>query len=339
MMRETDRRVGRRSYLKTTGLATAGMIGLAGCTGDGDLADSNGGADGDGGSETGVLSTSVTDQPNDIGDFESLTVTIDGIWIKPADAADGSDDSDETDDETSDDEDTDSESADDTDTEESAGDNGNGDDDADDSDDAGNSDDADDSDDAGNSDDADDSDDAGIDDEDDEEAPDGGDVDQGQGRRYIEFDEPQEADLVQLQGDNTQLIDETEVDVGTYLFLQLNVSNTEGVLADDGSEADVETPGNAPLQFKSEFDIRADEQTRFVADFAPLRRGRGSSYIIRPVATGTKVLYGDEEYTADDGEDEEHDDSTESDDQQDESTTETQDGNESSGGGNGTDDN
>ncbi len=326
-MRNTDRHVGRRSYLKTTGLATAGMIGLAGCTGDGDLADENG-TDGNGESETGLLSTSVTDQPNDIGDFESLTVTIDGIWIKPADGDEESDEADDADDA----DDGDSES-DETAESDDGSDAETADDENDDENDE--SEEIDDGEDTADNVEEDDFDDADSDDNADE----GDDVDQGQGRRYIEFDEPQEADLVQLQGDNTQLIDETEVDVGTYLFLQLNVSNTEGVLADDGSEADVETPGNAPLQFKSEFDIRADEQTRFVADFAPLRRGRGSSYIIRPVATGTKVLYGDEEYTADDGEDEEHDDSTESDDQQDESTTETQDGNESSGGGNGTDDN
>jgi len=249
----------RRAYLKTTGLATAGMVGLSGCTGDSE----DGTTDGtDDGTETddsafGTLSTSITDQPNDIGDFEELIVTIDGIWIKPA-AAEANDDH-------TDENDTDEEPEENGD--EPAEENG-----------------------------------ADQDDEDNDDLDESGDdVDQGEGRRYIEFDESQTADLVDLQGDNTQLIDETDVEVGEYLFLQLDVSSTDGILVEDGSEAAVETPGNAPLQFQQDFEIRADEQTRFIADFAPIRRGQGS-YIIRPVATGARVLYGDEAYTADNGE-------------------------------------
>jgi len=64
------------------------------------------------------------------------------------------------------------------------------------------------------------------------------------GREYYEFDEPQEADLVQLQNGETQLIDERELSVGTYRFLQLNVSNVDGTLA-EGGEAEVDRPGNA----------------------------------------------------------------------------------------------
>jgi len=126
----------------------------------------------------------------------------------------------------------------------------------------------------------------------------GSDTDDG-GRRYIEFDEPQEADLVQLQGDNSQLIDETELETGEYEYLQLDVSGVEGTL-NDGSEATVDTPGNAPLKFNTSFEIREEERTTFVADFTPVERGTGS-YIIQPVASGTTVLYGDEEYTGGDG--------------------------------------
>ena len=279
MSRKT-RTLDRRAYLTTTGLATAGMVGLAGCTGASDLTDDdsgestdetdNGDDDADG-SQTGTLSTSVTDQPNDIGDFQSLVVTIDGIWIKP-DAGDG-----ESAAESEGDSDAENEGdadAGDTDSESDNGENGDSDNDGDSE--------------------SDDNTDGGDDSTDDE-----GDGN-GQGRRYIAFDEPQEPDLVELQGDNTQLIDETAVDVGSYRFLQLDVSNTEGVLEEDGSDADVETPGNAPLMFNAEFEIRADEQTRFIADFAPQRRGQQGSYIVRPVASGTTVLYGDEEYTADD---------------------------------------
>jgi len=269
-MRNNSNRFNRRAYLKTTGLATAGMVGLAGCTSESDLNGDEETDDSteDGDSAFGTLSTSITDQPNDIGDFEELIVTIDGIWIKPESTEDDEEDADE---ELEDNDDQENEEPED---------NGDG---------------------TGEEDEDDEADDDGDEDEEDENSDDEAeDVDQGEGRRYIEFDEPQEADLVDLQGDNTALIDETDVEVGDYQFLQLNVSNTEGILVEDGSEADVETPGNAPLQFNAEFEIRADEQTRFIADFAPQRRGQQGSYIVRPVASGTTVLYGDEEYTADD---------------------------------------
>ena len=251
----------RRTYLKTTGLATAGMVGLAGCAGssdDGDGSDTDD-SDGDDGTAFGTLSTSVTDQPSAIDDFESLTVTIDGIWIAPA----GSDEEDDDSDEAMNGTDTNETDTNETDTNETET-----------------------------------NETAGGDAEEMEEADDDGEDD---GRRYIEFEEPQEADLVQLQGSSTKLIDETEVETGDYAFLQINVAGTEGVLT-DGSEAEVTTPGNAPLKFNTSFEIRPAETTRFIADFAPNKRGR-NGYIIRPVATSTTVLYGDEEYDGgDDGE-------------------------------------
>ena len=251
----------RRSYLKTTGLATAGMVGLAGCTGDtgsgSDGGENDDSDDSDDGTTYGTLSTSVTDQPSAIDDFESLTVTIDGIWITPA----GSDEEDaEESDEAMNETDTNETAPNETETNET------------------------------------DTEDA-EDEEMDEAAED--DEDDDSGRRYIEFEEPQEADLVQLQGSSTKLIDETEVETGDYAFLQINVAGTEGVLT-DGSEAEVTTPGNAPLKFNTSFEIRPEETTRFTADFAPNKRGR-NGYIIRPVATSTTVLYGDEEYDGGDG--------------------------------------
>jgi len=265
----------RRAYLKTTGLATAGMVGLAGCTSDGDLngaddeeADTGETDDNGDGDAFGTLSTSITDQPNDIGDFDELLVTIDGIWVLPAAGDEEEQNSD------------DDEEADDTEN----GDNGENENGAE----------ADDPDTEDNGDDEDEA----EDEDEDEDAEDAQEEADREGRRYIEFDDSQIADLVELQGDNTQLIDETELEVGDYRYLQLDVSDTEGTLT-DGETAEVETPGNSPLLFREEFEIRADETTRFIADFAPMRRGQGS-YIIRPVATGTKVLYGDEEYTVDD---------------------------------------
>ncbi len=115
------------------------------------------------------------------------------------------------------------------------------------------------------------------------------DVDQSDDRTYYEYDEAQEADLVQLQNGDTKLVDEREVETGTYAFLQLDVSGVDATLS-GGESAEVVTPGNAPLQFKESFEIRADQRTTFTADFTPVQRGT-QGYILQPVASGTEVSY------------------------------------------------
>lgn len=58
----------RREYLQSAvGIAAASTLPLAGCTG----------------SSTGTLATHVSDQPGDIGDFESCIVTVSEVRIKP----------------------------------------------------------------------------------------------------------------------------------------------------------------------------------------------------------------------------------------------------------------
>lgn len=207
--------VSRRSYLRATGAAAVGAAGIAGCVGR----------------ASGTLATRVTDQPADIADFESLVVTVEGIWLAPEGV-----ESDAAGNETDDGEETDGEETD-----------GNESDDGDDE----------------------------ADDED--------------GREYYGFDEAQEADLVRLQDGETQLIDERELSVGTYQFLQLDVSNVDGTL-EGGDEATVDLPGNAPLTFNESFEIRENTRTSFTADFAPVRRGNGS-YLLRPVPRGIEVSY------------------------------------------------
>jgi hypothetical protein len=195
-MRERDADRSRRDYLRATGaVAAAGVVGLAGCTGGSDAA-------------TGTLATSVSDQPGDIGDFESCVVTMAGIWVKPG-AAEGTE--------------TETESEDDA-------------------------------------------------------------------REYHEFDEPQEADLVELQGDRSTLVDEQELETGEYAFLQLDVTGVDATLA-DGGEATVDTPGEAPLKFDQSFEIRAESRTAFTADFTPVKRGQSGSYLFQPVASETSVSY------------------------------------------------
>lgn len=246
----------RRAYLAATGIAAAGTVSLAGCA--------------DRAAATGTLATQVTDQPGDITDFESCVVTIEGIWVKPGDGSgdDGAATNETEDGETAGEEPSvnDTEMDGDTpvnDTEMADGE-GPVDDGAMEEDGQGGE--------------------AGVD----GQAED--DVDESGGREYYEFEEPQEADLVELQDGNTALVDERELEVRTYEFLQLDVSNVKGVL-DGGEETEVDTPGNAPLQFKEPFEIRADETTTFTGDFTPVRRGQTGRYLLQPVASGTAVEY------------------------------------------------
>jgi hypothetical protein len=291
--------VERREYIEGFGtvVATGALAGCSGSgTGNGGTGDGSDTDDGtDGSTAYGVLSTSITDQPNDIDDFSELVVTIQGIWVKPAGSEDDEDDSEEgeADEETDDEELSEGETDEETDDED---------------DQTGNE-----TDDPTGSENV---------ETDDEEA-----AEEGAGRYYIEFEEPQEADLVDLQGDNTQLIDETELEVGDYQFLQLDVSETNGLLTND-EEAEVETPGNAPLQFKQAFEIRAQERTRFIADFAPFRTSPPDSvrYRIRPVASGTRVLYGEgeaDEGDAGDADEEQTGDAPDTDSNETENSTET----------------
>lgn len=146
------------------------------------------------------------------------------------------------------------------------------------------------------------------DDDDGVEEQDEEDVDQSDERQYHEFDEPQEADLVQLQDGNTQLIDDREIETGDYQFLQLDVSSVDGTL-EDGGDAEVDTPGNAPLQFKRAFEVRESQRTVFTADFTPVRRGQTGRYLLQPVARRTSVEYEDIEDDDDDEVDEDENDS------------------------------
>jgi hypothetical protein len=129
-------------------------------------------------------------------------------------------------------------------------------------------------------------------DEDGVEQQDEEDVDQSDERTYYEYDEPQEADLVQLQNGESSLVDERELEAGTYSYLQLDVSGVDATLA-DGGDADVGTPGEAPLQFKEPFEIRDGQRTTFTADFTPVKRGQTGKYLLQPVASGTEVSYSD----------------------------------------------
>lgn len=113
-------------------------------------------------------------------------------------------------------------------------------------------------------------------------------------REYYEYEEPQEADLVELQDDSTQLVDEREFDTASYEYLQLDVAGVDATLT-NGESAQVQVPGEAPLTFNSGFEIRAETRTVFTADFTPVQRSQGGGYLIRPVPDGITVEYEESE--------------------------------------------
>lgn len=102
--------------------------------------------------------------------------------------------------------------------------------------------------------------------------------------------EETDADLTELQGEASALVDEVDVETGEYEYLQLGISGTEATLQ-DGSSATVEVPGEAPLKFEKSFEIRADERTVFTADFTPVRAGASGRYVLQPVADEVTVTY------------------------------------------------
>ncbi|MFB6302003.1 MAG: DUF4382 domain-containing protein [Haloferacaceae archaeon] len=102
--------------------------------------------------------------------------------------------------------------------------------------------------------------------------------------------EPTEADLTELQGERSSLVAEEEFETGTYEFLQLRISETRGTLT-SGEEVDVAVPGDAPLKFEKEFEIRENQRTTFTADFTPVRAGGSGRYLLQPVADEVTVSY------------------------------------------------
>jgi uncharacterized protein YaiE (UPF0345 family) len=170
----------RRRYLGLVGASTA--VALAGCTGV----------------STGTLATRVSDQPGDIGDFESVVITTTELRTIPADTDD--------------------------------------------------------------------------------------DVDEM--TRRVDA----EVDLVDLQGDSSAPVGEAEFETGEYQYLKLVVGAVDATLS-GGEDATVTTPGEAPLQFNTTFEIRAGETTTFTADFTPVRQGQSGSYVLQPVAEETTVSY------------------------------------------------
>ncbi|MDZ7700812.1 MAG: DUF4382 domain-containing protein [Halobacteriales archaeon] len=65
----------------------------------------------------------------------------------------------------------------------------------------------------------------------------------------VELDADAEVDLTELTGEASELIDETELDTGSYEFLQLDAEATEAVLTEGGS-ATVSASGRGPADLR-----------------------------------------------------------------------------------------
>jgi hypothetical protein len=136
-------------------------------------------------------------------------------------------------------------------------------------------------------------------------------------------------DLTRLKGENATLLEEFEVENGTYTQVRISVSEINATLT-DGSSADVKLPSEV-LRINQEFVVGNNESVDFVYDINVVKRGNSGSYNIKPVAgqSGTDVpirrVDEDDEMESKDGDDD--DDS----DEMDETPTTTADGGESMG--------
>lgn len=82
------------------------------------------------------------------------------------------------------------------------------------------------------------------------------------------------------------------VPAGEYSHMQVNLSD-EVEAEKDGESVDVATPGDAPLQFKKDFEVEADNHTVFTAAVVPIERGN-NGYVLRPVPEEVEVTTDDE---------------------------------------------
>jgi len=244
----------RRALLAAGGAAGATLI--AGCTG----------STGNSGGGTGTFRLLVTDLPADIGDFDSLEVTLDRARVfKGAD-----EESDES--ETDGDDDSESET-DGTDANES----GTDDSDADGSE--------------------------GETADSTSESEDGADNDSdgaSDDREFFWLDlDGATVDLTQVVGDRAVSVFEGELEAGTYSKVELHTAGIEGIV--DGEPVDVKIP-SGKLQIVHGFEIHPDEPVEFVFDIHVVRKGNGG-YNLRPVVSGSGVNGKDvdvEEIDADD---------------------------------------
>lgn len=306
----TNAGVGRRALYRRRFVSLTGGLGaalVAGCAGSPDsLGDTDGG---DGGAEspaeTGRFRLLISDQPNAIDQFESLTVSLDQARIFPAE---------EDDDERDDADDADADDLPDSDNETAENGPGN----ETELDDAGNETELDDEGnettetDPANATETDDADpeDSDEDDDDDEQA----------GFSVMDLDGA-EVDLTEVVGDVAVEVFDGDLEAGRYAKLELHVDEATGVV--DEEDVDVKVPSEK-LQIVRPFEVQADSEVSFVFDIKVIEKGGTGGYNLLPVIGKSGVVGEDvdvEEKGRDEGDDEADDETEDDDEESDDSDT------------------
>ena len=110
-------------------------------------------------------------------------------------------------------------------------------------------------------------------------------------------------DLTRLEGANSSLVEQYELENGDYERVFLSVGGIDGTLI-NGDSADVKLPSEK-LQLNEGFTVEANLTVGFVYDITVVERGNTSKYNIKPVASesGTDVPIERVDGEADDGND------------------------------------
>jgi hypothetical protein len=104
---------------------------------------------------------------------------------------------------------------------------------------------------------------------------------------WIRRDANATVDPTELQGARATMIDEFEVENGTYTQVYVRVSSVDGTLT-DGTGVGVELPSQR-LRVIKNFGVRSGENVPFVYDVTVFERGP-NGYIVRPVAGENATL-------------------------------------------------
>ncbi|UCD03613.1 MAG: DUF4382 domain-containing protein [Candidatus Woesearchaeota archaeon] len=90
-------------------------------------------------------------------------------------------------------------------------------------------------------------------------------------------------DLTQVVGEKAISVLNISLEEGSYTKIELYVSEVEGILnGTNGTVADVEVPSDK-LQIVREFEIKANETTKFVFDINIVKKGHRNEYNLLPV--------------------------------------------------------
>jgi len=97
-----------------------------------------------------------------------------------------------------------------------------------------------------------------------------------------------QADLTLLVGADALPILNTSLEVGNYSKIELFAESVEAILL-DGSNASVKIP-SGKLKITKSFEVKANEETKFVFDINVVKKGHGDEYNLMPVISESGVI-------------------------------------------------